>query len=99
MRRAIAANLSSRMGLAVINGPCRHSAGTTGAQIRAEQMRPGTSTTGIASVIGISPGTRTWIRVHLAANLEAWPVLSNQRPDRRADLLYSRPALAHLLGL
>src|SRR4051812_3033448 len=46
-RRAIAAMLSSRVWLATITGPNRHSAGMTGAQIRAEEANPGTSRIGV----------------------------------------------------
>src|SRR5689334_17725202 len=49
IRRAIAPILSSRMWLATVTGPSRHSAGSTGAKIRGEETRPGTSRIGIVS--------------------------------------------------
>src|SRR6267378_1994660 len=51
IRRAIAPILSSRMWLATVTGPNRHSAGATGAKIRGEETRPGTSRIGIVSSI------------------------------------------------
>src|SRR6267378_524672 len=47
IRRAITAILSSRMWLATVTGPNGHSAGITGAYIRGDDARPGTSKIGI----------------------------------------------------
>src|ERR1700752_1702803 len=55
MRRAIAPILSSRIWLAIVTGPSRHSAGTTGAKIRGEETRPGTRRIGIVSAMGKAP--------------------------------------------
>src|SRR6266850_3266758 len=49
IRRAIAPILSSRMWLATVTGPNRHKAGITGAKIRGDDTRPGTSRIGIVS--------------------------------------------------
>jgi hypothetical protein len=49
--------LSSRMWLATVTGPNRHSAGTTGAKIRGEHTSPGTSKIGIVlSMLGSGSG-------------------------------------------
>src|SRR5438105_441875 len=45
--RAITAILSSRRWFATVTGPNRHRAGMTGAYIRADDARPGTSIIGI----------------------------------------------------
>jgi len=65
------AMLSSRIWLATVTGRCRHSAGSSGAQIRGEQMRPGTSTSGSASVIGIPLGIGS-ARILVERELRAW---------------------------
>src|ERR1700724_239812 len=75
IRRAIAPILSSRMWLATVTGPSRHSAGTTGANIRGDDTSPGTSKIGIGFITARSP---PFIASRSSA-LILWSALSRQR--------------------
>jgi hypothetical protein len=73
--------LSSRMWLATVTGPNRHSAGTTGAKIRGEHTSPGTSNIGIVlSMLGSGSGkSQKKRRVLRNPRLKARGRLSNMR--------------------
>jgi len=65
IRRAITAMLSSRTWLATVTGPYRHSAGTTGANIRGDETRPGTSRIGIQLSTSVSRSDKIFAKTGL----------------------------------
>src|SRR3954447_9272459 len=91
--RAITAILSSRMWFATVTGPNRHSAAITGAYIRADEAKPGTSIIGIElSMLVSGSGIQANRLIASAHRLEARRRLSNMRKPYVNPRL---PALTH----